>query len=80
MKTHHLPDALRCGLSKAVHICVISGRHDRPLINTLWYTHINFQGETVPMVDLILNVPVNNFSAMLGRSHRFLGITSTFGE
>ena len=27
---------------------------------------------------LILNVPVNNFSVMLGRSHRFLGITSTF--
>ena len=29
---------------------------------------------------LILNVPVNNFSVILGRSHRFLGITSTFGE
>ena len=29
---------------------------------------------------LILNVPVNNFSVMLGRSHRFLGITSTSGE
>ena len=27
---------------------------------------------------LMLNVPVNNFSVMLGRSHRFLGITSTF--
>ena len=27
---------------------------------------------------LRLNVPVNNFSAMSGRSHRFLGITSTF--
>ena len=27
---------------------------------------------------LILNVPVNNFSVMLGRSHFFLGITSTF--
>ena len=30
------------------------------------------------LVDLILNVLVNNFSVMLGRSHRFLGITSTF--
>ena len=30
------------------------------------------------LVDLILNVPVNNFSVMLERSHRFLGITSTF--
>ena len=29
---------------------------------------------------LILKVTVNNFSIMLGRSHRFLGITSTFGE
>ena len=32
------------------------------------------------LVDFILNVPVNNFSVMLGQSHRFLGITSTFGE
>ena len=28
---------------------------------------------------LMLNVPVNNFSVMLGQSHHFLGITSTFG-
>ena len=27
---------------------------------------------------LRLNVPVNNFSVMSGRSHRFLGISSTF--
>ena len=27
---------------------------------------------------LMLNVPVNNFSAMSGRSHRFMGITSIF--
>ena len=26
----------------------------------------------------MLNVPVNNFSVMSGKSHRFLGITSTF--
>ena len=29
---------------------------------------------------LRLNVPVNNFSVMSGQCHRFLGITSTFGE
>ena len=29
---------------------------------------------------LRLYVPVNNFSVMSGRSHRFLGITSTFGR
>ena len=28
----------------------------------------------------VCNVQVNNFSVMLGRSHRFLGISSTFGE
>ena len=28
---------------------------------------------------LMLNAPMNNFSVMLGRSHRFLSITSTFG-
>ena len=27
---------------------------------------------------LMLNIPVNNFSVMLGWSHRFLGITSNF--
>ena len=30
------------------------------------------------MFVLMLNIPVNNFSDMSGRSHRFLGITSTF--
>ena len=29
---------------------------------------------------LMFNVPVNNFSVLLGLSHRFLGITSTFRE
>ena len=28
----------------------------------------------------LFNVPVNNFSVMLGRSHRFLGIYQYFGE
>ena len=28
---------------------------------------------------LRLNIPVNNYSVMLGWSHGFLGITSTFG-
>ena len=28
----------------------------------------------------MLNVPVNSFSVMLGRRHRFLGITSTIWE
>ena len=31
-------------------------------------------------VCFLFNVPVNNFSVMLRRSHLFLGITSTFGE
>ena len=31
------------------------------------------------LVDLIFNVLVNNFTVMLGWSHHFLGITSTFG-
>ena len=30
------------------------------------------------LVLLRLYIPVNNFSVMLGRSHRFLGFTSTF--
>ena len=35
--------------------------------------------ELVCFVLLLFNVPVNNFSVMLRRSHLFLGITSTFG-
>ena len=31
-------------------------------------------------VSFLLNIPVNNFSVMSGRSHRFFGITSTFGR
>ena len=31
------------------------------------------------LVCLMLNVPVNNFPVILGRSNRFLGITSTLG-
>ena len=31
-------------------------------------------------VSVEAKVPVNNFKVMSGRSHRFLGITSTFGE
>ena len=33
----------------------------------------------IVLVCLKLNVPVNNFSVVLGRRRRFLGITSTFG-
>ena len=32
------------------------------------------------LFELRLYVPVKNISVMSGRSHRFLGITSTFGE
>ena len=34
----------------------------------------------VCFVLFLLNVPVNNFSVMSGRSNCFLGITSTFGR
>ena len=30
------------------------------------------------LLELILNVPVNNFAVMSGQRHRFLGITSTY--
>ena len=46
-------------------------------ISSLIVPKIKLQGW---LVDLIFNVPVNNFSVMLRRSHYFLGITSTFGE
>ena len=32
------------------------------------------------LVWLLFNVPVNNFSVMLGRSHCFLGLYQYFGE
>ena len=60
----------------------------------LFLTHISISGEClqdhlnsrsvhivlfVCLFVLTLNVPVNNFSVMSRRSHRFLGIISTFG-
>ena len=43
----------------------------------LLYIVLNFR-DGIVWFGLMLNVPVNNFSVMLGRSHRFLGITSAF--
>ena len=40
---------------------------------------INIYTRMYEFYSFMLNVPVNNFSVMLGGSHRFLGITSTFG-
>ena len=45
------------------------------------FAYISYAQPEVWLVGrLILNVPVNNFLVMLGRSHRFLGITSTLRE
>ena len=46
-----------------------------PIQDTL---HINVFCLFVCLFELRLYDPVNNFSVMSGRSHRFLGITSTF--
>ena len=48
-----------------------------PLLSLIFNNHYQKVGWLVGW--LILNAPVNIFSVMLGRSHRFLGITSTFG-
>ena len=54
---------MRCSLPSIINN-ILAKSSNRPLFK-LWF-------------GLMLNVPVNNFSVMLGRSHRFLGITSTF--
>ena len=41
--------------------------------------HLRFSRQILGFVCLMLNVPVNNFSVMLGRSHHFLGIASRLG-
>ena len=41
---------------------------------------MNIVSLCVFLFGLRLYVPVNNLSVMLGRSHRFLGITSPFWE
>ena len=46
--------------------------------NSLLYVFFYWSAFFFRFVSLRLNVPVNNFSVMLGRSYRFLGITSTF--
>ena len=35
---------------------------------------------TICLFELRLNIPVNNFSVMSGRSQNFLGLTSTVGS
>ena len=42
------------------------------------YENTALQPIEVVLFGLRLYVPVNNFSVMSGRSHHFLGITSTF--
>ena len=46
----------------------------------LWCIQLDKQSFFVCLLGLRFYVPVNNFSVMSGRSHRFLGITSTFWE
>ena len=33
----------------------------------------------VSLVSFLINIPVNNFSVILGRSHHFMGINQYFG-
>ena len=76
------PFSLKCILSKnnfdltmnQLYV-VCNSLNFEQLYNKLKMVGIQFDGWLIE-----LNVTVNNFSVMLGRSHRFLGITSTFGE
>ena len=46
-----------------------------------WYDTLDeFHGPLSRVRFVSFYVPVNNFSAMSGRSYRFMGITSTFGK
>ena len=55
----------------------VSGRKSEMVSNAYRST---FDKRIHVLVLLRFNVLVNNFSVMSGRSHRFLDITSTFGE
>ena len=51
------------------------------VLSIFWFRgQLKFVFFVVFFLLFLLNVPVNNFSVMLRRSHLFLGITSTFGE
>ena len=54
------------------------GRTDGKRENSIPTHKHSLRGIIMLVGRLILYVLVNNFSVMLGRSHRFLGITSTF--
>ena len=62
-------------LYEAFDICVINS-HNMSIMHRL----LNQNNRSFRFVSFLFNVPVNNFSVMSGRSHRFLGITSTFWE
>ena len=55
----------------------VSGKNSEMVSNACRST---FDKRIHVLVLLSFNVLVNNFSVMSGRSHRFLDITSTFGE
>ena len=59
---------------QCVYVCVcVGGGGGNVHVN-------NFLSLLVCLFVLRLNVPVNNFSVMSGRSQRFLGLTSTVGS
>ena len=51
---------------------------DKLLPRYLYVEVDSLKVDIVCLFGLRLYVPLNNFSIMSGRSHRFLGITSTF--
>ena len=67
-----------CAMISGLFIGSNDGRPPNPYKENL-DSLTNFIEKTqIGLVLLRLNVPVNIFSVMSGRSHRFLGITSTF--
>ena len=59
--------------------------NDHPFFSMGGQSHFSLMSQTSPfglegeLFVLRLNVPVNNFSVMLGRSQHFLGLTGTVG-
>ena len=59
-------------------ICTLSLHTQKACFLMTPLKYVYFEDLPIWFVCLMLNIPVNNFSVMLGQSHRFLGITSTF--
>ena len=77
--SYFIPFSVWCHIICKIYQNILKGKqiHASCILRVTWCL---YQLQMIVLFGLRFYVPVNNFSVMSGRSHRFLGITSTFWE